>query len=452
MIKKTFIYLIFIILLIAIGLFVSKKIIKNFASPLQKELIMKYLLPYKKIADQERMIVGEIARLKGIMSQYELDFKNSKKNIQVGKAKDFKLSNDKILKKFILADGFYSGIYNPIPGSGFIDFHKDNLVVVSSRGILAYSKDIEGELILKQIENNINEFIGIEQFNKSIKFSLNDLFIYQNTIYISYHEEKEEDCWTNSILFSEVNYEFINFKKLFSNKQCINSKKNVDGEFNPHSSGGRIVRYDDENILFTIGEYRERHYAQDEKSIFGKIIKINIRNSDYEIISMGHRNPQGLFFDKQNNFVIETEHGPLGGDEINLIEINNGNSGEIPNYGWAIASAGEHYGGRKPSNKIKYEKYPLYKSHSENGFIEPLFSFVPSIGISEIVKVDENKYVVSSLKDKSIYSFQLSENQKLINLKRIEIFERIRDLKYKDNKLYLFLEDTPSIGIINYQN
>ena len=124
---------------------------------------------------------------------------------------------------------------------------------------MAYSKDIEGELILKQIENNINEFIGIEQFNKSMKFSLNDLFIYQNTIYISYHEEKEEDCWTNSILFSEVNYEFINFKKLFSNKQCINSKKNVDGEFNPHQSGGRIVRYDDENILFTIGEYRERH-------------------------------------------------------------------------------------------------------------------------------------------------------------------------------------------------
>ena len=60
---------------------------------------------------------------------------------------------------------FYSGIYNYIPGSGFIDFHNDNLVVASSRGILAYSKDIEDELILKQIENNINEFIGIEQFN-----------------------------------------------------------------------------------------------------------------------------------------------------------------------------------------------------------------------------------------------------------------------------------------------
>ena len=446
---------IFATLLILIVLFGSKQIIKKFASKDQKELIRKYFLPYSKIASQERLINGylvTIEKFKGIATEYDIDYKNSNKNIQVAKAKDLKLSNDKILNKFILANGFYSGIYNYLPGSGFIDFHNDNLVVASSRGILAYSKDIEDELILKQIENNINEFIGIEQFYKSYKFSLNDLLIHQNIIYISYHEEKEQDCWTNSIIFSEINYEFINFKKLFSNKQCINSKNNVDGEFNPHSSGGRIVRYDDENILFTIGEYRERHYAQDEKSIFGKIIKINIRNSDYEIISMGHRNPQGLFFDQQNNFVIETEHGPLGGDEINLIEINSSNSGEIPNYGWAIASAGEHYGGRTPANERKYKKYPLYKSHSENGFIEPLFSFTPSIGISEIVKVDKNKYVVSSLNDKSIYSFQLSKNKKLINLKRIEIFERIRDLKYKDNKLYLFLEDTPSIGIINFQN
>ncbi len=448
MIKKKFIYFIFIILFIAIGLLVGKKIIKNFASNEQKELIKKYIFSFKYISAQDE----KIKSLQGTIPRYELDFKNSKKNIQVGKAKDFELSNDKILEKFILADGFYSGIYNYLPGSGFIDFHKDNLFVASSRGILAYSKDIKGELILKQIENNINEFIGIEQFNKSNKFSLNDLLIHQNIIYISYHEEKEEDCWTNSIIFSEVNYEFINFKKLFSNKECINSKNNVDSEFNAHQSGGRIVHYDNNNILFSIGDYRERHYAQDEKSIFGKIIKININNSDYKIISMGHRNPQGLFFDQQNNFVIETEHGPLGGDEINLIEINSSNSGEIPNYGWAIASAGEHYGGKTPANETKYKKYPLYKSHSENGFIEPLFSFVPSIGISEIVKVGENKFIVSSLKDKSIYSFQLSENQKLINLKRIEIFERIRDLKYKDGKLYLFLEDTPSIGIINFEN
>ena len=90
---------------------------------------------------------------------------------------------------------------------------------------------------------------------------------------------------------------------------------------------------------------------------------------------MGHRNPQGLLLDKENNFLLETEHGPKGGDEINLINLNNE---DLPNYGWPISSAGEHY---KDPNGDKYNKYPLYKSHSKYGFIEPLKSFVPSIAI-----------------------------------------------------------------------
>ena len=82
--------------------------------------------------------------------------------------------------------------------------------------------------------------------------------------------------------------------------------------------------------------------------------------------------------------------------------MNKINENTIQNYGWAISSAGEHYGGRVKNNKMKYEKYPLYNSHSEHGFIEPLKSFVPSIGISEIVKIQQNKYVLSSMKDKSL--------------------------------------------------
>ena len=96
-------------------------------------------------------------------------------------------------------------------------------------------------------------------------------------------------------------------------------------------------------------------------------------------------------------------------------------------------------------------KYPLYKSHSEHGFIEPLKSFVPSIGISEIVKIDKDKYVVSSLKDKSLYFFELNKQKQIINLNRVEVFERVRDLRFKYNQLYLFMEDTASIGVINLE-
>ena len=200
--------------------------------------------------------------------------------------------------------------------------------------------------------------------------------------------------------------------------------------------------------MLSIGDYRLRYLAQEKKSINGKILKINIENNIFEIISMGHRNPQGLYYDKDNNFILETEHGPQGGDEINLIEINKINKSEFQNYGWPISSYGEHYGGKINNNKERYQKYPLYKSHNDYGFIEPIKSFVPSIGITNIVKIGQNKYAFSSLKDKSLYFFELNKKRKIIELERIEVFERIRDLRFYKNQLYLFMEDTPSIGVI----
>ena len=125
---------------------------------------------------------------------------------------------------------------------------------------------------------------------------------------------------------------------------------------------------------------------------------------------MGHRNPQGLYYNKNNNFLLEAEHGPEGGDEINLIELNND---KIPNYGWAISSYGEHYGGKNASFNKKYLKYPLHKSHSEYNFIEPVIYFNPSIGISQIVGLDkDNSYVVASMKDESLYFFEYDYNDK----------------------------------------
>ena len=152
---------------------------------------------------------------------------------------------------------------------------------------------------------------------------------------------------------------------------------------------------------------------------------------------------------KKNNFLLETEHGPMGGDEINLIKIDQISQNNIQNFGWPISSVGEHYGGiSEKRNKIKYQKYPLYSSHIDHGFIEPLKSFVPSIGISEIVGIGKKKFVVSSLKDKSLYFFQLSQNNKIVELDKVKVFERIRDLQFQDNNLYLFLEDSASLGII----
>ena len=91
----------------------------------------------------------------------------------------------------------------------------------------------------------------------------------------------------------------------------------------------------------------------------------------------------------------------------------------------------------------------MYKSHSKYGFVEPLKSFVPSVAITTIIKINKKNYIVASLKDKSIYNFKLNNNNKIVDLERIEIFERVRDIVYKNNYLYLFLENTASIGVIN---
>ncbi len=426
----------------------SSSYIKNLISFNRRKVLRKYLLPYQTISAQENTI-SYLEEDNFQLLKLEKEKKESGTDIKI-KESIQKLPDNKIIKKYKLISGFYAGINNFFPGTGFIDFHKNNIVVLSSRGLIAFRNEINNDKEnFKQIQNNINEFINNEQFKKYRWFSIKDLLIYKDKIFVSYTEEIKDNCWNTSIIVGDLNYKKIQFKKLYSPKDCIHSQNNVDGEFNAHQSGGRIIAIDENNILLTKGEFRTRTLAQNTKSFNGKIININLLNKNYKILSMGHRNPQGLYFDKKNNFILETEHGPAGGDEINLIELDNENKNKIQNYGWPIASYGEHYGGKVKKNKKKYKKYPLHKSHSDYGFIEPLKSFVPSIGISEIVKTKNNTYVVSSLKDKSIYFFKLNKKREITNLKRVEIGERIRDLIYKDHNLYLFLEDTASLGVIN---
>ena len=419
----------------------------------QKTFIKKYILPYKYISELEK----NNANLNQINPQFRKEYSTNFSILEllfIEKGNDieieegtFKLSNNKDFKKFKLKNGFYSGINNITPGTGYLDFHNNNLFLLSARGILSFidKNKINSENSFKQIKNNINNFISINQFSKNKWFSIKDLKINNDKIFVSFTEEFKENCWNTSIIYAEINYVSIDFKKLFSADECVDSEDNIDNEFNAYQSGGRIINLDNENVLLSIGDYRSRHLAQNKNSINGKIININLKTFDYKIASMGHRNPQGLFFDKTNNFILETEHGPMGGDEINLIYLEDIKNEKELNFGWPIASAGEHYGGKNKDNERKYEKYPLHNSHSNHGFIEPLISFVPSIAISE---VDNNKYIVSSLKDKSLYSFELDINKQIINLNRIEVYERIRDLLFYDEKIYLFLEDSASIAVI----
>ena len=470
--KKKFIIISILFLISYLAIFSmvggdSLRVIKNKFSPELKYKIKKYLIPYKlidKLEIENKVLEKDYFQSRDLISQlaidYDVELKKSLDTLIFKKIKNEKLLNyqDLKLKVFENKKPFLMGINNLTPGSAFIEYYDDDLFIVSSTGILGYGKLNSEQIIFTQIKNNIEEFIGINQFKKGEEiirgkkkkinwFSVKDLKIFNNKIYISYTREMTDDCWNTSVIFSDLNFKELNFQNLFSPNNCIHSSKNKDNEFVAHQSGGRIVNIDENHILFAIGDYRARYLSQDKESVFGKILKININTQKFETISVGHRNAQGLFYNKEKNFILETEHGPKGGDEINLIELNKEN---IPNYGWPVASYGEHYGGKSFSNKKKYEKYPLLKSHQDNGFIEPIKYFTPSIGISEIVGLnDDNAYAVSSLIDKSIYFFNLNKNNKIENLEKVKIGERIRDLIFYQNQIVMFLENTASIGVIN---
>ena len=301
---------------------------------------------------------------------------------------------------------------------------------------------------MKKIKSNLNSFLNSSHFDRDKGFSFKDIKVFKNKIFVSFTDEIKKNCWNTSLLQAKLDYNSLDFTYLFRPEECVNSKKNEDNQFNNYQSGGRIFEQNDSNLLFTIGDYRARKFAQKDNSVLGKILKIDHTNGKYKIISKGHRNPQGLFILPNKDFAISTEHGPHGGDEINLINLNSDQ--KIQNYGWPVSSYGKHYSSTLKADKDSYKKYPLHKSHKDYGFIEPLKYFTPSVGISEVIGLNNNKFIASSMKDRSIYFFKLDIENKISSLKRVEIGERIRDLAISNDKLYFYLEDTASLGVLTF--
>jgi len=460
---KKLIFLIFLFLIFTLLIISNFSRLKDLLDSQQKHWLKTNFFPYKYINDLEEDIFDLNNQIKVENNRFKnlLDIKLrqdliSKELLQKENLNDIIFSN---IEKVILNDKSNQltllkyknrgqityGINNTFPGSGYIEIYKNKIWLLSSRGIIGFENLNEKKIVFKQIENNLDSFLSFKEFNKSNWFSFKDLMITDEKIFVSFTEEISENCWNTSIVYGDLNYSFINFEYLFKANECVSTIDNLDNEFNAHQSGGRIINIDNNEILFSIGDYRSRYLAQNKDSVNGKIIKINLIDKSFEIVSMGHRNPQGLYYDKENNFILETEHGPSGGDEINIIFLNND---KIPNYGWPIASYGEHYGGRKPSNDSKYKKYPLYKSHKDYGFIEPIKHL--HIGISEITKINDKIYVASSLGQQMLLIFNINENNSIKIIDNVKVYERVRDIKFYNSKLYLFLEDSPGIGVINF--
>jgi aldose sugar dehydrogenase len=212
--------------------------------------------------------------------------------------------------------------------------------------------------------------------------------------------------------------------------------------------GGRLAFLPDGTFALTIGEgfeYREK--AQDLKSDLGKIVRLSEDGSvpqdnpfigqasvRPEIYTWGHRNEQGLFFDAHSGRLYETEHGPRGGDELNIIVARR-------NYGWPVITYGMDYSGAYVS---PYTQRP--------GLEQPVIYWTPSIAPSGLTMYYGDKFpawrgdlFVGALAFKHLRRVHLDEHGEVVGQEQLlnDLNWRIRDVRAPaDGFLYVCTDET----------
>ncbi|WP_290507786.1 PQQ-dependent sugar dehydrogenase [Algoriphagus sp.] len=258
-------------------------------------------------------------------------------------------------------------------------------------------------------------------------------------IYIAYAKPFEDDKGALTIMRF----------KLDDANQAINQEELIvampEWEGGRHF-GSRIV-FDNEGYLyFSNGDKGNKpENAQDLTNAHGKIHRIhddgripsdnpfvNEPNAVASIWSYGNRNPQGLYFDKANNRLWETEHGPMGGDELNLIEKGK-------NYGWPVITYGINYNGT-----------PITDITEKEGMEQPVTYYVPSIATCGMTMVTSDRYpgwkgdiLIGALAKMHINRVDLEGTEALSQEIMFQDLGRIRQVSESpDGYLYAITEGT----------
>jgi len=300
-----------------------------------------------------------------------------------------------------------------------------------------------------EIANKIyqDEALELEKIQSNLsEIKILDTHLNKDDLYIYFIDELN-DCRTINISVAKISDDILKFKKIFDSNECQKNDIQI----------GRIISYEHQNepgllvaTNFYIRDEPKKYTSQDDKSDFGKILFIDFKNFNKIVFSKGHRAPQGLYV--EGDLVLSTEHGPKGGDEINKILFGK-------NYGWPIASYGDYYIHKDSTSSDLYSDKPYYKkNHKLLGFEEPIYAFIPAIGISEIIKLPNNfsnhfidNFIVTSLNGYSIFRIKFDDKySRVIYSEKIFIGKRIRDIKYhyKSKTILLALEYDGEIGML----
>ncbi len=197
--------------------------------------------------------------------------------------------------------------------------------------------------------------------------------------------------------------------------------------------GGRIAFDMQGHVFLSVGERGVRLNAQNLGNHAGSVLRLNLDGSipsdnpfvDIEgvmpeIWSYGHRNPQGLFYNPDTQQLWEAEHGPRGGDEINLIKKGQ-------NYGWPVISYGMEYD----------RPFPVGKGTHQKGMAQPVYYYVPSIASSSIIQYRgkafpgwQGNLLIGALKLQHVNRIILDKQNRVIKEERLfsDLNARIRNI------------------------
>jgi len=267
-----------------------------------------------------------------------------------------------------------------------------------------------------------------------------------------YYWRHDQRCWVERVSMlqgSKANFlagdRSLQWETLFETQPCLP----IEGEgrrsgtpFTGHFGGGRMAMRDSDTLVLGVGDFGFNGLAsphmisQDMSASYGKSILIHIKDRRSEIFTSGNRNPQGMYIDPQGN-IWETEHGPQGGDELNLLK-------QGLNYGWPIVTYGTDYG---------TFAWPLNPQQGDHlGFEAPFFAWVPSIAVSNLIGVEKDLFpvwkgdlLVSSLNFRRIFRVRV-RNDRVAYEEPIEIGMRIRDItEGSDGRIVLWADDDDAI-------
>ena len=267
---------------------------------------------------------------------------------------------------------------------------------------------------------------------------LDPAFGQNSTIYLSYAEPGVDGTNGTAVARARLEGQALrDVKVIFRQQPKVASK---------HHFGSRLVFARDGNLFVTTGERNsERAKAQDLGTHLGKIIRITPdggvpkdnpfvgrEGARPEIWSYGHRNAQGAALNPDTGQLWEIEHGPRGGDEINLPQAGK-------NYGWPVITYGREYSGEKVGEGIT----------AKEGMEQPVHYWVPSIAPSGMVFHDGRNYAawkgqlcVGALAAAQLVRLEVEPTGKILHEERYAIGKRVRDVREgPDGALYLVTDE-----------